>query len=273
MAKKTITYRDPLHDDFANNSIHTKPVPAEFPFVLKGPFWAFLEFVLYRLIATPVVWLIGKVGFGLRIKNRRVLRKLRKTGYYLYGNHTQIMMDAYTPTLCAFPHHAHVVTGPDAVSIPMIRRIVQLLGGIPLPSTASGYRRFLTALETRVGQKRAVAIYPEAHIWPWYTGIRPFPDGSFGYPVMHRVPAVAYVATYRKRKLFKKLWPCMTVTLSEPFWPDPALSDREARKQLRNRVYDFMVQTAAGPDNYAYYKYRQADEKELQFPSQHDIIV
>ena len=260
MAKKTILYRDPLHDDFANNNIRTKSVPADFPFVLKGPVWAVLEFIVYRLIATPLVWLIGKAGFGLRIKNRKVLRKLRKTGFYLYGNHTQTMMDAYTPTLCVFPRHAHVVTGPDAVSIPMIRRIVQLLGAIPLPDTAKGFRSFLSALEHRIGRNRVVTVYPEAHIWPWYTGVRPFPDGSFGYPVKQGVPAVAFVTTFRRRKIFKKLWPCLTVTLSEPFWPDPALPGREARQKLRDQVYGFMAEKTAQPDNYVYYEYRQAEE-------------
>ena len=258
MPKKTIVYRDELHDDFAGNNIHTKAVPADFPFAVRNPFWVILEFILYRLIATPVVWLIGKVGFGLRIENRRVLRKLRRTGFYLYGNHTQSMMDAYTPSLCAFPHKAHVIVSPDAVSIPGIRRIVQMLGAIPLPDTTGGYPPFLAAQKLRIGQKRAIAIYPEAHIWPWYTGIRPFPDTSFAYPVMMDAPAVAYVTTYRQRRIFKKLWPCMTVTLSEPYYPDRSLPPKQARAKLRGQIYDFMCTRSTQPDNYAYYEYRKA---------------
>ena len=52
----------------------------------------------------------------------------------------------------------------------------------------------------RIKQKRTVAVYPEVHIWPWYTGIRPFPAVSFAYPVKDGVPAVAFVTIYRKRK-------------------------------------------------------------------------
>ncbi|MBQ2178193.1 MAG: hypothetical protein II451_03605, partial [Oscillospiraceae bacterium] len=240
MVKKIIYYEDAVHDDFAGNNIRAKTVPADFPFAIRNPFWLILEFVLYRLIATPLVWLIGKLGFGLKIKNRKALRGLRGTGYFLYGNHTQGMMDAYTPTLVSFPRHAHIVTGPEAVSVPVLRRLVQLLGGIPLPGTVHGYRPFSEALHLRIRQKRTVAIYPEAHIWPWYTGIRPFPDGSFSYPVRENVPAVAYVTTYRQRRIFKQLWPCMTVTLSEPFYPDPTLPPRAARKKLRDEVYGFM---------------------------------
>lgn len=257
MAKKVIYYEDALHDDFAGNGIEAQPVPADFPFALQGPFWRLPEFIVYRVIATPLVWLIGKIGFGLKVKNRRALRQLRGRGFFLYGNHTQTMMDAYTPTIALFPQHAHIVTGAEAVSIPGIRRIVQLLGAIPLPGTVRGYRPFLEALHRRLEQKRVVTIYPEAHIWPWYTGIRPFPDGSFAYPVRENAPVVAFVTTYRKRKVFKNLRPCLTVTLSEPFFPDETLSPREAKKQLRDAVYAFMCQTAAAPDNYAYYEYIQ----------------
>ena len=261
MAKKIIYYEDAVHDDFAGNNIRAKTVPADFPFAIRNPFWLILEFVLYRLIATPLVWLIGKLGFGLKIKNRKALRGLRGTGYFLYGNHTQGMMDAYTPTLVSFPRHAHIVTGPEAVSVPVLRRLVQLLGGIPLPGTVHGYRPFSEALHLRIRQKRTLAIYPEAHIWPWYTGIRPFPDGSFSYPVRENVPVVAYVTTYRQRRIFKQLWPCMTVTLSEPFYPDPTLPPRAARKKLRDEVYGFMCRVSSAPGNYAYYEYRERRQK------------
>lgn len=257
MAKKVIYYEDALHDDFAGNGIEAKPVPADFPFASRDPFRRLLEFIVYRAVATPLVFLIGKIGFGLKIKNRKALKNLRGTGYFLYGNHTQTMMDAYTPSLAVFPRHAHIVTGPEAVSVPVLRRLVQLLGAIPLPGTMKGYRPFLEALHLRIEQKRVVTIYPEAHIWPWYTGIRPFPDSSFAYAVRENVPVVAFVTTFRRRKVFRNLWPCLTVTLSEPFLPDKSVPPQEARKKLRDAVYSFMCEKAASPDNYVYYEYRE----------------
>ena len=272
MAKKTICYSDPIHDDFANNQIKTKRIPSDYPFVKRNPFWLTAEFIAYRLIATPLVWLIGKLGFGLRIKNRKVVRNLRKTGFYLYGNHTQAMMDAYTPSVCVFPHKAFIVANPDAVSIPGIRWFVQMLGAIPLPGTPRGFQRFTEALAYRTSRGSVVTIYPEAHIWPWFTGIRPFPDSSFAYPVQQNVPSVAFVTTYRQRRLFKKLPPLMTVTLSEPFYPDLTLHPRQARKKLRDQVHDFMCRTASKTENYAYYEYvyapkESAKETECSIPS------
>ena len=129
MKPKIVYYKDELHDDFAGNNIKTKALPEKFRYVHRNPFWLIAEFLLYRVIATPIVWLIAKIGFGLRFENRKALKKLRGTGYYMYGNHTQAMMDAYIPALAAFPQRAHILTGPDAFSIPGISHIVQMLGG------------------------------------------------------------------------------------------------------------------------------------------------
>lgn len=60
---------------------------------------------------------------------------LRGRGFFLCGNHTQTMMDAYTPSLAVFPRHAHIVVGPAAVSLPLPGRVVQLLGAIPCGKT------------------------------------------------------------------------------------------------------------------------------------------
>lgn len=260
MAEKTLYYTDPENDDFAPVALEPKPLKANFPFVIKNPFWCAAEFVFYRIIATPLIWIISKAGFGLRIKNRRALKKLRGTGYYMYGNHTQDMMDAYSPTLVNFPRFTHIAVSPQTVASPALRIPVQLLGGIPVPRDAAGLRAFMKALSYRVSQKRVVTVYPEAHIWPWYTGIRPFSDKSFMYPVKDNVPVVACVTTYRKRRIFKKLPPLMTVTVSDPFYPDRSLDDRRARKKLRDQVYDFMCSISSSPDNYAYYEYVRKDK-------------
>ena len=257
MAKKTVCYQDPLNDDFASNNLSSPEIPADFPFAVTNIFWRILEFIVYWIIGIPIIFLIGKIGFGLRIRNRKVLKKLKGTGFYLYANHTQEMMDAYSPHLAMFPRHDHIIVSPPAVSLPFVRKIVQFLGGIPIPSTAKGFPRFLGALSLRIREKRVITIYPEAHIWPWYTGIRPFPATSFAYPVRDNVPVLAMVTTYRERKIFKKLWPCITLTLSEPFFPDPAKDQRSAKQDLRDKVYDFMCREVSRPDNYVYVEYVQ----------------
>ncbi|MBQ6048103.1 MAG: 1-acyl-sn-glycerol-3-phosphate acyltransferase, partial [Oscillospiraceae bacterium] len=177
----------------------------------------------------------------------------------LYGNHTRDL-DAFLPSMAAYPKKAYIIANPDAVSLPGLKQVVQMLGTIPIPTEYGGMRPFMDAVFSRVREKNCVAIFPEAHVWPFYNGIRPFPDTSFHYPVKDRAPVVAMVTTYRKRKglfAFAKK-PGMTVTFSEPMAADPGLPPKEAQKELRDRVYRFMCETSAAGENIVYIDYRPA---------------
>lgn len=261
MSRKTVYYHDPLHDDFAptNGRIHLKQINADFPYEHKGPLWNALAFVVYRMVMTPFLFLYCKLVFGLRIENRKALREL-PDGYFLYGNHTNTLADAFIPTLLAFPRRASIVTAADTVSIPCLRNIVQMLGAIPLADTIDGTRQFLAALHRRLERRQAVMIYPEAHIWPYYNGIRPFPDTAFAYPVREQVPAVGAVVVYRQRKLLRFLPPCITVVVSNPFYPDHTLPPRSARKDLHRKIYTFMCDTVARRNSYAHINYVPAQD-------------
>jgi hypothetical protein len=55
-----------------------------------------------------------------------------------------------------------------------------------------------------LSKKPGIMIFPEAHIWPYSTHIRPFGDESFVYPAELGAPVLAIATTYRPRKIFKK---------------------------------------------------------------------
>ena len=255
--KRTIYYTDELNDDFAGNDINTKPVTADFKFARYGFVWRVLEFLVYYVVALPLVFLTAKIYLGLRFENRKALKAARGKGFFLYGNHTR-NLDAYVPCLAAFPRRAMIVCNPDAVSIPGIRLFVQMLGALPLPSELGGMMNFMNALFGFVKGGRAIAIFPEAHIWPFYTGIRPFKADSFCYPMKNMSPVYGMFTRYKRRKgLLKTCPPAMTVTISEPFYPDAALGVREGCQKLRDQVYGFMLAQSQRDGNYEYIHYEK----------------
>lgn len=252
---RVIYYSDELNDDFACTK-GAKPIKitADYKFLKKGPLWRLGSFFLYRFIATPIVYLFCKLLYGVKIENAGALRKI-KGGFFLYANHTQYACDAFLPTLVSFPRRAYIVTGTDAVAIPIVKILVRMLGGIPLPTERKGMIPFFDAAK-KLSAHSVVMIYPEAHIWPYYTGIRPFGDGAFLYPVKTGRPAAAYTVTYRERKIFKNRHPLITVKVSDPFYPDTSLPAAKARKKLRDEIFDFMVRSADAnqPEYYKYIK-------------------
>ncbi|MCI8619272.1 MAG: 1-acyl-sn-glycerol-3-phosphate acyltransferase [Oscillospiraceae bacterium] len=262
MANKVIYYSDPLHDDFAQNTIQTCKVDETFPFAPQSFLWRIASNLVYYGVAIPIVFLICKLYLGVRFENHKALSKLRKSGYFLYGNHTRAL-DAFLPAVSAWPKRAYIVANPDAVSIPGLKTLVRLIGCLPIPTEAKALPLFLDAITTRCQEKSCIGIYPEAHIWPFYTGVRPFPTTSFRYPVKENVPAVAMAVTYRKRKglFFWAKRPGMTLTFSQPFYPDQTVSLRQARQALRDQVYNFMCDTAARPDNVVYIRYEKRAEQ------------
>ena len=119
--------------------------------------------------------------FCHEIKGNNILKDFKDEGYFLYGNHTQAIGDAFMPNFINIPKHNYVVVHPANVSIPVLRRITPSLGALPLPNNVKACKKFLSAIEQRIEDKKGVIIYPEAHIWPYYTKIRPFKDDSFYY--------------------------------------------------------------------------------------------
>ena len=255
--RRVIEYASLENDDFAGNDITRGTLDESFTYVHHGISWRIAEFFAYYVIALPLVFLMCKVSFGLRIKNRRAVRKVRKTGFFLYGNHTHFT-DAYTAPLVAFPKKAFIIANPDAVFIPGIRTLVMMLGCIPIPTARRAMPNFVNAVNTRIEQGHCVAIYPEAHIWPFYTGIRPFSNNSFHYQAKLGVPAVPMTMTYRNRKLFGLIplnKPGMTLNVGEPIYPDMSLPERERRQKLRDEVYAYMIKTAGEHEQYEHIIY------------------
>ena len=258
--KREYYYTDEVNEDFAstNGKIAGDTVNGSYRYSHPSFGWKIAVFYAYRLFATPLVWLYTKVWLGVRVKNRKALRKVK--GCFLYMNHTQNIADAFIPTIAAFPKRAYVVTGPEAVSIRGIRVLVALLGAIPLPSALSAHRNFEQKLKEAMDEKAAVIIYPEAHIWPYCNFVRDFPDKSFSYPYRAGAPVVAGVTVYRRRRLFRNHHPHITVYLSDPLYPDLSLPEKEARKKLRDEAYAFMSRTAKEQDSFAYVRYIRRHE-------------
>ncbi len=250
-----IEFSDEHDDDFGATSRHVNERSIDDSYSYEhGFFWrllsAFLYFIVVPMPALLLMWL-----HGLRFRNRAAIR--RAGGCYIYGNHTH-WMDVFVPYLLAFPRRAYIVTGPVAVSVPLVRHLVPMLGGIPLNSSPRGKARFRAALDAAVRKGCPVAIFPEQHEWPWYNGIRDFSPYSFTYPVRTSTPVVGYVLTYRRRRLFSRRPPQMTVTVGQLIPPEAWAGAEDPKQAVRDRVHAFMCDTVEEQGSYAWVDYELA---------------
>lgn len=235
--QKIIYYTDELNDEFSTAVIEAKKIDGKYRYVRDGFFARVFSFIIYRLLFMPISYLIIKIKYGFKIKNKKVL-KHQKGGYFIYANHTSAGCDPFIPTFVAFPKKIYVIVHAANVSMPILGKINPYLGAIPLPDDAEATRSFLSTIKKRISQNKAICIYPEAHIWPRCTMIRNFKSSSFRYPVQQVSPVYCFTNVYRKRRFFKT--PKITAYIDGPFYPDLKLSIPDAKEKLRNEVYSAM---------------------------------
>lgn len=242
MKHDIIYYSDELKDEFAFDTIKPHKIGKDWVYVHHSLFKSFTRWFWYRLVAFPLALVYLKLHFHHKIVNRGAFKQVKNTAFFIYGNHTHNMCDALIPTFTAFPASVYVIVNPNNVSMPVLGRITPSLGAIPLPDDRDSTKNFMDCITARVQQKKCIAIYPEAHIWPYYTKIRPFVSTSFRYPVEYNVPCFCFTNTYQKRR-FSKV-PRIITYVDGPFYPDKKLSGRDQREDLRNRVFAAMTERA-----------------------------
>lgn len=128
------------------------------------------------------------------------------------------------------------------------------VGGMYIDAGTNG----LSCIESRIRQNSAIMIYPEAHIWPYYTKIRDFPYPSFEYACRLNKPIFVLTNCYQKRRFSKK--PKILTFVDGPFYPNPDLSKKEAAKELREIAYHTMCHRAAEHSTYEYIRYIKEEE-------------
>ena len=139
------------------------------------------------------------------------------------------------------------------IIIPFLGKILPFVGALPIPRKIHEKEALFNAMHTLV-QKHSITIYPEAHLWPYYTEIRPLPVSSFRFPVKDKVPSFTMTTTYQKKKIGKR--PKITIYIDGPFYPEEFETQRESAVLLRDKVYNQMVARSKN-STYQYVKYEK----------------
>lgn len=253
--EKIIYYKDLLNDDFSGFTLEPKPLGKGFRYIHTGKAFRAFEFLFYYGIMVPVVYLLQKVYSHQKFANRKVLKKAGKDGCFIVSNHTQVQSDSYIGPLAAFPKKCFIISNPQVIAIPGLRLGMQAYGVIPLGTNLEEKKAFLQCVQTRMEQGNAVIVYPEAHVWPYYTKIRPFDDQAFWYLTKPKKPMFVLTNCYQKRRFFKR--PRIVTYADGPFYPRPDATNIEAARELRDIAYETMCRRTAEHSTCEYIQYIQ----------------
>lgn len=236
---KTIYYEDELNDEFSKSSIEPRIIDENYKYVHKNPLWNLCSFVLQNILSVPIKILYAKIKFRIKYIGKEKIKPYKNEGYFIYGNHTQPFADTFIPSIPMYPKRNFLIVNPVNISLKGTGILVEMLGAMPIPSNKSAMKNFLEAIKQKINKGYAITIYPEAHIWPYYTKIRPFKDVSFKYPIQLKKPAFCITNTYQSYgKNNKKIR--IVSYIDGPFYPNKELTLKEQQKELRNKIYNCM---------------------------------
>jgi 1-acyl-sn-glycerol-3-phosphate acyltransferase len=205
---------------------------------IKEFFCAFFYFVM----AIPLLIIINRCFFGLKIENRKALRKIKRSGAVTICNHIHEM----DSTICAvgIPRRKPIyVSQPSNFGLGVASIFVDVLGSVPTPSTPKELQSFIYTLSKYLRRGRLVHFYPEGELIKYDDKIREFQRGAFYLAIDAQVPVLPMKIISRKpdglQRFFKKK-PCFTLVFGEPIYPNHILHRNDAVDDMLKRAEQVM---------------------------------
>ena len=197
---------------------------------------------LLYMIAYPLLTFINKFFFGFKIEGKENIENI-DTGKITVSNHIH-PMDCTMVGLGNFPNKTFYTSLETNFKIPVVRRIIKLLNAIPIPKDIKYTKKFMESIDTLLQNKKTIHFYPEGSLWPYHDKIRHFKNGAFDFAVRNNVPIVPMVFKYSKPNYISNLIkskPDIKLVILEPVYPNKLLPKKERIIELKNRVYNIMV--------------------------------
>lgn len=257
MIKKKVQYFTGFNQDLVENADQSYRLSDNYQWIRTD--WRF------KAIASSVSVLAKVFGYGFckfflkqRFVNLDILKPYRNQGYFIYANHTQPVGDVFLPMLAGGARRYYAICAQANLGVPVVGPLLPYGGALPIPSDIHQLPKLIEAVDYHINRGDFITIYPEAHVWPYYSKIRPFSEAAFHFPVTVNAPTFTMTNTYQVAKWGRR--PQMVTYIDGPFYPDKTLA-RKARQQKLMHDVETTMKKRATLSNVEYIKYVKRKEK------------
>lgn len=223
-------------------------IDRNYEYVSKDIIFNTFSDVLYYLIAYPILKVLTKIVYDLKIEGRENIDFLEK-GAISVSNHV-LFLDCAMVGLAWGLKRVYYTTLEGSFKIPFVRKLIKLLRAMPIPEKIKNREYFLKAVDEVLSNGDYVHFYPEAALFPYYKKIRNFKNGAFSIAVKNDVPIVPMVFTFREpkgiRKIFKKKKDVTLKILKPVTIKEEGLNQKQKEELLKNKVHTMMEDVVKG---------------------------
>jgi len=196
-------YNDELTDEVVDFKSKKQKINKDYKYHHTNFFYKFLSFFVYKMLAYPLTFIYFRIIKQVKFHNTKILKNCKQSGYFVYANHTNQFCDGFCPAIICSPKKPYIICDSSNVSKKLVGIFTKMCGALPLPDTIEASKNFYQEISF-IAKKNPIIIYPEAHLWPYYTKIRNFSNKSFRYPIQFNKPCFTFTTVYKLNKVGKK---------------------------------------------------------------------
>ncbi len=245
--------------DFSGDDPFTRmaPIRGKCKDITFDDSWTYLDkslkFKIVNALTYFATWVVAfplnRLRFGLRIEGRQKIRRNRKriaAGVITLCNHVHrwdmiSVMQAMRFRKAWIPMYSEPFKGKDGF-------IMKAVGGIAIPESYSGLRKFNEAFDELHARGAWIHIFPESCSWKFYAPLRPFKIGAFNMACKYHLPVLPMIITFRPRTGWRKFFghgePLITLHVGDMIDPDPSAIRRDEAARLRDLAHKSMLDMA-----------------------------
>lgn len=217
-------------------------IDKNYKYIKDGKVFLFFSNLLYYGVAFPILTILNKILYNLKIEGKENIKNLQ-TGAISVSNHV-LFLDSTMVGLSFGLNKVYYTTREGSFKIPFVRKLINLLRAVPIPSKLENKVYFIRELDEAIQKGKIIHFYPEKSLWPYYEKIRKFKNGAFSFAIRNNIPVIPIVITFRNpkgiRKIFKRKKD-VTVKILRPIkYIDEKDSKRESIKKLKEQVHQVM---------------------------------
>lgn len=198
------------------------------------------SWVVYYMIALPVLTIYLRVFRGVKIKNRKNIKAI-KGGAVMVSNHVHTL-DSVMSAITVFPKKPVFTSIKSNFDLPVAGRLVNILGSTPVPETPSEMKVFFYELSKQVRKGRIVHFFPEGELIKGDRKLRDFKRGAFMLAEETKSPILPVGISFHDKQsvfpLFGK--DRIVINVGKPIYPDAFKLKRESIEHLSDESYDSM---------------------------------
>ena len=210
--------------------------------VAKTRFKKVMSWIVYYMIALPVLTIYLRLFKGIKIKNRQNIKAVKKGGIMI-SNHVHTL-DSAMNAITVFPKKPVFTSIKSNFELPVAGKLVSMLGSTPVPETPSELKVFFYELSKQVRKGRIVHFFPEGELIKGDDKIRQLKRGAFMLAEETKSPILPIGISFHEKKSVFSLFgkERIVINVGHPIYPDSFKLKKESIEQLSNDSQDVMNQ-------------------------------